>query len=140
MSKSKTHNPVFGDLLENLASQKKEPTAKYPIRTIVASLFLMLVHNPLRFLGTGFTVMMLWNWFVPLIGVTTITFPIALGFCLIVGLITWRESFATSEDEKERLTKALLEIPIATSIVQFGITFFRLGFALGCGYLVHLFV
>lgn len=129
-------NKIFGQLFENLKTPQAAP-APYPFRTILASSILIFVHDPLVFFGTVLVMLMLWNWFLPLVGIATITYPIALGIYMLIRLVIWKKS--GSSDQSEMMTKALLQTPLATTLMFFVLSAFRLGLPLGLGYLIHLF-
>lgn len=129
-------NKIFGQLFENIKTSKTEATP-YPFRTILASTLIVLVHDPFVFFGTALVILMLWNWFLPLVGVAAITYPIALGIYMLIRLVIWKKG--GNGEQQEMMTKALLQTPLATVLMLFILSSFRLAFPLGLGYLIHLF-
>jgi len=68
---------IFGKLFEDARIYPKKKEEESP-GEIAAGCFASLLLMPISVFYGGFVFMMLWNWFMPLIGVTTISFALAI--------------------------------------------------------------
>jgi hypothetical protein len=128
------YDDIFGSITQKVRESSSKKKEDIPIFTL---LFIGLIFAPLSFLASGWLTMTLWNWFLPLLGLPSVGYAMALGVNHLIGYIR-----GTSEADKAAVNKAVEDggskvIYLWVSMLSFWMRFFTY---LGVGYVITLFL
>jgi hypothetical protein len=121
-------------LNEILNGGKKKDEPNIGCGTIILMLILALVAAPIGYAWMGFVLMMLWNWFMPAIGMVTINHGTAMGLVLIAHF--FKSGLKVAAPEKEAMAKNPL-LSMMSHVFGYWI---GAGLMLGIGWVLLFFV
>lgn len=102
------------------------------IETFMAAGIALFVSFPLTIFLNAFVTMMLWNWFMVILGAPEITLMLALGLNLMIGFLRHRKEPTNAEHSQK-----VLDNPLYSIITELLSTLLFDGFILSFGYLIH---
>jgi len=129
------------DSLKKILGKEDDKVEKNMFLTLLLTI-LLIMFMPLFFMADGFVLMTLWNWFVPLLGVSAISFPLSLGLYLLISFVFYKGDLyqRALPEEQEKRSKELKVNPFGVLKRKIYLRFVVWSSMLSLGWAIHLFV
>lgn len=134
MLASKKGDQLFGnDVSKQLADIIGNKDNSPGCLTLIVLVFFLALSLPITYLWSGFILMMLWNWFMPMIGAVEINQPTAMG---LLSLSYFFKIGLKQQEPDKDTAKTNISLAIIIPIISYWVIGL---FMLVIGWCIHLF-